>query len=527
MTEKLADYPPAKFIDHLLRKLPAPKGPDRLNLETGEVIVGEKLWPQGWRLHGTDETGQRAAVIQPWRFKQCGGGIRGGKSVTGGLVPCLDYMWRFGERRVPDDLWGIIGDTYDMAQEEMRHADRILTGWGIEHTLADPEGRPWSIKFPNNACEIRTLTASDVSKIASRPYRGIVVAEAAQTVEQVLTNAQERVSETRGWVLMEGTFEATKGPWYALKALEWSKPGAEGVYYSLPSWDNLIVYPGGRTDPEILAREANMSPELFYERFGGLPSKRSDLVMRYANDRFHIKRRFPHLGTSFDDELPVFLFSDPGTAHAFATFAVQPEKNTLWVIDTIYRWGRTVEEIVLEAAAKPWARNVTMAIMDFAAKQRRAEGPPVVQQWAQGWWKHLHQQLAITAQPVPLVIGYDWHRRALLNGWPEEDAQKAFNQDKKIRVMTDPDGPRIYFDPAAAAPMFGGVVDGRMYAGEYNLHKQRKNREQTILADDPIDTDNDGIKALNYGGYWYWASGGAAWEWYRAGATSSFSVEVA
>jgi len=130
-------------------------------------------------------------------------------------------------------------------------------------------------------------------------------------------------------------------------------------------------------------------------------------------------------------------------------------------------------------------------------------------------------------QPVPLQVGYDIHRRALLNTWPEDEAQRLFNSEHKSRQLVDPTGPQIYFAPGCEAPMFGGMVDGRHYAGEYNLHKQKKNREGTIMSDDPIDTDNDGIKALNYGGYWYWTAGGYAWQWYSSGQTMSWSMEVA
>ena len=50
----------------------------------------------------------------------------------------------------------------------------------------------------------------------------------------------------------------------------------------------------------------------------------------------------------------------------------------------------------------------------------------------------------------------------------------------------------------AAAPMFGGKVDGQDWAGEYNLHRMVVNNQGTILRDEYRDTNNDGIKAINY-----------------------------
>lgn len=499
VAEKLVDWAPAKFISHVLGKHPAPKGPDRVNLETGEVLIGEKLWESGIRLQGN----QRALIEDATRFIQAGGGWRGGKSYVGAMRIYVDFMWRRGVRGVKDDLWGVLADSYSMAQEEMRHLDRLLSEAGIPHEFRTPEFASWHITFPDSDCEVVTLTASDVTKIASRPYRGIVIAEAAQTVREAWVNAQGRVGETRGWILLEGTFESAKGAWYAQQALAWSKPDAIGVFYSLPSWENLVVYPGGREDPEILSAEKRFSPEEFAEKYAGLPTKRSDLVMRYANDRFHIAHRYPSLRRSYDPDQPVFLWSDPGTSHAYATFAVQFWGNVAWVVDAVYRWDRTAEDIIAECAARPWAPNVELAVMDFAARQRNANGPAVVEQWTNGWRRHVGRSLWVETQPVPLAAGYDIHRRALLNSWPEEDAQRSFNADGTRHVVVDPEGPRLMFAPEAAAPLFGGLVDGREYAGEYNLHRNRKNREGAVVGDDPIPIDDDAIKAISYGLYWH------------------------
>ncbi|MBA2708303.1 MAG: hypothetical protein H0U59_10930 [Gemmatimonadaceae bacterium] len=517
MGERLIDAPDPRFIRHVLGKLPAPKSPDRIDQATGEVVIGEKMWDVGMRLQGN----QQAVVMDGSRFVQVAGGIRAGKSKVAAVKLGVDYMWRHNERKVADDLWGVIGDSYSMATEEMRHLSKILSDWGVPHEMRTPENAAWHITFPHNQCEITTLTAADITKIASRPYRGLVLAEAAQLPREVFQNAIERVSETRGWVFLEGTFEMTKGPWYALQAEAWQKPGALGVFYSLPSWENLVIYPGGRDDPEIRERERTMEPLRFWERYGGTPRKRSDLAIAYADERWHVAHRYPRQGTSFEPESPVYLWSDPGTAHAYATFAVQfwgvvneqlvaihdPnawQRQTgyvAWIIDTVYRWNRTAAHIIRECAEKEWAPNVAGAVMDFAGRQRRAEGPPIIEQWAKGWRDYTGNRLYIKANQVPLAAGYDAHKRALLNAWPEEEASALFNPDKKLRQLTDPTGPRLMFDPRAKAPMFGGIVDGIEYAGEYNLHRRRVGSDGTVTSDEYVDLDNDGVKAINYGTY--------------------------
>lgn len=549
MPEILDDWPPPEFIRYQLAKHPAPVS----------RATGKKLWDSGIRLHGQ----QAPAVMDPYRFKKIDGGIRFGKSFAPAVMMYVDILWRLTERGISNDLYGVIGDSYSMAQEEMNHLHRLLEERGVPHDFFTPENASWRITFPGLETMIRTLTASDVTKIASRPYRGIVMAEAAQQGPDVLEKAIGRVSETRGWVLMSGTFEKQKGRWYAQKTEQWKRPGAMGAVYTCPSWDNPLVYPGGRNDPEIVAREKEMPRSSFLEMFAGDPQMPSEIVMREANERFNVKRRFPLQRTSFDPDLPVYLFADPGISHAYAVLAVQfygsPEfiqdferqlivesrpgilvpdthyrtrqwdgsnGNVAHVIDAVYRWGRDTEAIVKEVCERKWAPNVQEAVMDFAARQRRAEGAPVIEQWAKLWVQFMGRPLAIHADPVPLAAGYDTHRVALRNAWSEEEAQAQFNWDGKFGYgdIVDPAGPRVYFDPDAAEPFFGGHVDDRDYGGEYYLHKNRvSGRDGSITGDDPLDRDNDAIKALSYGLYWWF---GVARQKNRMRGTYSGSFEM-
>src|SRR3972149_1094051 len=52
----------------------------------------------------------------------------------------------------------------------------------------------------------------------------------------------------------------------------WQSPDAAGRSFSLPTWENSHLYPGGRGDPEILKLEGSMTRERFMERHAGEPS---------------------------------------------------------------------------------------------------------------------------------------------------------------------------------------------------------------------------------------------------------------
>lgn len=520
MPERLADWYDERFVDVVLGKHPAPVSP----------VTLKPMWEKGIRLHGA----QRGLVCDPIRFKKADGGWRFGKSFGPAVAIYLDMLWRYFVRGVGNDLWGVVADSYAMATEEMRHLDRLLTEGGIEHEFHTPMNQSWRLTLPWGA-EVVTLTAADVSKIASRPYRGVVIAEANQTVPDTWRAAQGRVSETRGWVIMSGTFEASKGPWYASLTKEWERGDGLGAVYVCPSWDNPLVYPGGRNDPEILAREREMPPSLFMEKFGGIPQTPSDVVFPEARFEIQVKRRYERLGTSYDPDRPVVLFGDPGLSHATAVWAAQfdwspeakaemrvPESlaqrlahngpvegggNVVWLIDCIYRWGREVEQILDEVVARPWAENVQEAVLDFASRQRRTEGKPVKYQWHKFWQEKMGRALWIHANPVPLAPGYDIHKRALLNAWPREQAEAMFNPDRRLRQVVDPAGPRLYVDPDAAGPLFGGIIDGQKWDGEYLLHRNHRNRMGMVDRAEPVPLHDDAIKAINYGLFWYFGAG--------------------
>ncbi len=493
-------WPPIDYVEAMLGGHPAPVHPE----------TGVKLWDHGLRLSKE----QRKILVSGARYKQICGGVRAGKSWVGAVHIYIDYLWRqrhgFG-----DDKYLVVALGYIQCEEEMNHLHRLLEEDGIPHYFSTPKQDSWRIWFPHNNVEISTKTTADVPKLSSKAYRMVVMAEANQSVREAYQNLKERTSQTRGAVILEGTFEKAL-PWYAQMQDEWSKPGAEGESFELPTWSNIVNYPGGRDDPEILQQEIGMSPERFMERFGGKAGRRSDLVMRYADERYCVAHRYPNFATSFDPEGEVILWGDPGSTHAYAVAAIQFDQDpitkaeTAWVFDSIYRWNLDAEAIIEEAANRPWAANVSSIVLDFAARQQNANGPANTEQWAKGWLRKTGRQIYVETQQVPLQVGYDVHKRALLNDWPEDVARATFDREGVMRRVTNPEGNRIMFAPGACPAVWGGHVDGQFYQGEYSLHRQKRNREGSQVGDDPIPVDDDMIKAINYGAYHRWGASGHA-----------------
>ena len=83
---------------------------------------------------------------------------------------------------------------------------------------------------------------------------GIIGCEASQLDLESFWRLEERLVEKRGWLMLEGTFESSLG-WYPEKYIHWSSPAVQKTEnvksFSLPTWTNTELFPGGREDPEI------------------------------------------------------------------------------------------------------------------------------------------------------------------------------------------------------------------------------------------------------------------------------------
>jgi len=280
-------------------------------------------------------------------------------------------------------LFWIIAVDYEQARPEFQYCAEWLTELGA---IENPKR---SISMPKvGRCMLRTKTgqvietrsADDVKKIAGRAPDGIILAEAAQMGFEAYLKSIGRLSERRGWLLLSGTFESSSG-WYVDLFNDWQSANPEGARsFSVPTWSNLKVYPGGRRDPEILRMEAMYSkiPGMFEERCGAVPMPPSDLVFRTFREPIHMSDH-----VRFEKSKPVYLAIDPsGGTNPYAVCAVQfysheekmfdpPEVydkiDFAYVIDVVYKRGKIDEQMIDLAKERPWWRNVAGGAIDVEA----------------------------------------------------------------------------------------------------------------------------------------------------------------
>jgi hypothetical protein len=411
------------------------------------------------------------AILDWWfntdaRFALILGGERGGKSWLVALMAlyCLDLNRHKGE------YW-IVGPDYLQARPEFTYIYEALAAkkMVVEDSVSMPANiaAPWSFQTVWGA-HIRTKSASDVQKLASFSVTGIIMAEAAQHIHESYLKLMGRVSETGGFLLLSGTLE-TGLPWYEDLYKRWQGENALGAKsWSLPSWSNTAIYPGGRDDPRIKELEAEYPEDLFAERFGAEPRKTHGLVLPEFGMATHVKK------LSADPKIPVELWMDPGH-HCYAVLFVQNDGLTTNVLDRVYTHGLIVHDVIPLVMGNPLWKFIDLhhgGVIDNAGKQHQANKSQVE------LWQEM-AGLSLRSQYVMLDTLISTIRFRMGSNNPHHSPLVYFNSH-----MTNAKSPQgLAMDVLAEPEMWSWPNRGL-------------NRNQAVK---PIDKNNDAMKALGYG----------------------------
>ncbi len=395
---------------------------------------------------------QLAAHIDPHRLKQVAGGERAGKSywTAHEIATWLILAGR-------NELIWVVGPDYELCRPEMNHLIEAYVGIGLidESKIQTPAAGQWTL-YSRRGAKIETKTSADIRKLAGVAPAGIAMTEAAQQDWEAFIRCRGRVAQKRGPLILSGTFETSRG-WYPELFRAWQMPdNAEGgKSFSLPTWSNLALFPGGRNDPEIKALESSMPADLFMERYGAEPCPPSNLVLREFDPQVHVRE------CPFDKNMPVQVWVDPGYSGAYAVLAVQIHGKEVWIIDEVYKQGWVVHDVIDECGTRPWWENVSHGVIDIAGRQHHGMESQI-EVWLHYGKKRLY------SQQVPVLAGIERHRT----------------------FLRDPSSgqPLLFHDPRCVNTI-----------KEYGLYVYPKSKEHSNVVEVPIDQFNHSIKAIAYG----------------------------
>ncbi len=394
------------------------------------------------------------------RIRLVAGGERGGKSYSS----ANDYLSRFWETPL---LWLVAAD-YERTRAEFDYICEGFDKLGIGYN-ATKQVNPGEINV-QGGFKICTVSAKDPRRIAMVAPDGVLGCEASQLDYETYLRLRGRIAEHRGWILLSGTFESSLG-WYPSSYLRWRAPNNENAAsFSLPTWSNLAIFPGGRQDPEILALEADCSKEWFLERYGGVPCPPKGLVFDEFRNEIHAG-----IGGDFeyDAAYSVYPWVDPGFDHYYAVLAAQKKGDDIYIIDEIYERGLITSQVVTIAQQKPWWKSVATGAIDVAGTQHQAMAPP-----AEVWLKE--GKVSLRSQRIKIVDGIE-RVKSLLRVNPITNRPRLFVNARCRGLISE----------------LGGCANP--HTDRQEVYKWKTDKDGNVLGDQPEDKNNDACKALCYG----------------------------
>lgn len=414
------------------------------------------------------------------RTKQVAGGWRFGKS-TWLAAEGLPFLFKDNAF-----VW-IVANDYELGRYEFEYIREWLNWLGVPLVKdSTPSQGSWNLETPWHA-RLQTKTAADITKMEGAELDAALIAEAGLMDPDIIRRLRGRVAERRGPILMSGSLDLSE-IWYMDYFEKFIKGPVEGQSWQswgFPSWDNLIVFPGGRDDPEIKELEASMTPDEFKLKVACEVAKPSELVFPEFDKRTHVVDMEFSSVDEFGGELtypqavstdyglsiarwripfrgPVHLAIDPGSRGAYAVLAIRKYDDKIFVIDEVYMRFIQGYDVIKECKTREWWPDAEFAVMDIAGKQEPA----------------MASQASIWAEPANL--GY------------QPAMQFIHIQDGIMHLKT------WLLNPLNRQPRIWVSPKCKNLIKEFASYRYRMEKDNRPVSEEPIDASNHAIKALTY-----------------------------
>ena len=393
------------------------------------------------------------------RFILVAGGEQAGKS----LVASKYLLGRCFEDG-PKSLYWLVAADYERTRAEFEYLAADFARLGILQEVSKRID-PGKIVLADGT-RIETKSAKDPRTLAMRAPNGIIACEASQLDLETFYRMRGRVAPKRGWLFLSGTHEGSLG-WYPQMQISWEHGLGDEVSFNLPSYTNFHLYPGGKTDPEILRLQKDSSDDFFMERIEGIPSPPRGLVFGEFRPDIHVQP------VEYVKDTKVSLWIDPGYAGAYAVVVIQEINGQVCVIDEIYEQGLITSEIVELAQSRPWWPDVKDGVIDVAGHQHQAMAAPA-EVWLQLTGIYLNSQ------------------KVKINDGTER--LKGFLKYDPLTHL-----PKLVIAPHCKGTLSEFGAAPNPFDNQTRAYRWKTDRDGSILNDTPEDKYNHSIKAMIYG----------------------------
>jgi len=407
----------------------------------------------------TPTEAQIPIIYSDKRFILVAGGEQAGKS----MVASKFLLSKWTETKGAGLFWLVAAD-YERSRAEFEYLVDDFAALGILKK-ASKRVDPGRIELADGTV-IETKSAKDPRTLAMRAPNGIIGCEASQLDLETFYRLRGRCAPKKAWMFLGGTFEGSLG-WYPQLFLSWQHGSDTEKAYSLPSYTNYHLYPGGETDPEIEKLQEDSSDDFFKERIMGIPSPPRGLVFHEFRVDYHVR------DIEYVPEEPVHIWIDPGYAGGYAIEVIQILDGQICVIDEIYEKSLITEEMIDLAMDKPWWKDVKFGVIDVAGYQHQAMSAP-----AEVWLDKAGLYMA--SQKVKINDGTE-RLKSMLKVDPKHHRPKLIINPKCKGLLSE----------------FGAAPNP--FDGQTRVYKWKTDRDGNIVGNQPEDKYNHGIKALIYG----------------------------
>jgi len=252
-------------------------------------------------------------------------------------------------------IW-IVGPTYDLGEKEFRVIwfDMIIKqGLGREKLVKKSYSKKQgdlSIEFPwGTRLEVRS--AERPENLVGEGLDYVIMSEAAKHSEETWERfIRPALTDKRGSATFSTTPEGQN--WiYNLWKMGRDPHQPEYESWQFPSWENTIIYPGGKNDPEILLTKRTTPEEVFKQEYAADFTSFTGKIYSEFDEQVHVQ------SVKFDPNLPNYVAFDWGFAAPMAAVEFQVD-----ALQRIRIWREQYEE--------------RMTLRDFIAKMKSRIQPP-------------------------------------------------------------------------------------------------------------------------------------------------------
>lgn len=291
--------------------------------------------------------GQRVVHYTAARHKALSNGRRWGKTLLGGKEAEVT-AFVMNRLKEPQRGW-IIGPNYMDCEKEFRVAYNSLKALGVDTVshkfLRNVENGNMHIET-NWGWDLQCRSAAHPETLVGEGLDFVILVEAGRLKRTMFTQyVRPALSDKRGWSLATGVPEIATDQ----SLLYWAYQRGQDVNrlpwasWKMPSWTNNVVFPGGRTDPEILDAEDDLTEDEFARQYGGEFVEKVGRVMQEWDDDLHLA------DLEYNPNLPLYAAIDYGFTNPFVWLWIQVDEfDNVYVLQEHYITLKDTDDICKE-----------------------------------------------------------------------------------------------------------------------------------------------------------------------------------